>query len=82
MEREALKKKHQVEIAAFHQQLIQQLKTKSSKFQALQQIPSSPTVSAPAATAMYPVIYQPMTPAYTGNSDLFVACKQRICAKW
>ena len=74
MEREALKQKHQNEIAAFHhqQQLIQQLKMKSSKFQALQQIPSSPTVSAPAAAAMYPITYQSVTPTYTGNSALFV----------
>jgi len=69
MEREALKKKHQNEIAAFRhqQQLIQQLKKKSSKFQAFQQIPSSPTVSASAATAMYPITYQSVTPAHTGN---------------
>lgn len=84
MEREALKQKHQNEIAAFHhqQQLIQQLKMKSSKFQALQQIPSSPTVSAPAATTMYPITYQSVTPTYTGNSGLFVPLKQCICAQW
>jgi hypothetical protein len=77
MEREALKRKHQNEIAAFHQQqLIQQLKTKSSKLQTLQHVPSSPTVSAPTATAMYPVMYQSMTPAYTGNPGLFVLFKQ------
>ena len=84
MEIEALKQKHQNEIAAFHQQqqLNQQLKTRSSKFQALQQIPSSPTVSAPAVTAMYPIMYQSMTPAYTGNSGLFVLFKQCVCAQW
>ena len=65
MEREALKQKHQNEIAAFH--FIQQVKMKSSKFQDFQQIPSSPTVSACAATAMYPITYQSVTPAHTGN---------------
>lgn len=77
MEIEALKQKHQNEIAAF-QQLIQQLKIKSSKFQAFQQIPSSPTVSASAATAMYPFTYQAVTPAHTGNSGLFICLKQCV----
>lgn len=76
MEREALKQKHQNEIAAFH--FIQQLKMKSSKFQGFQQIPSSPTVSASAATAMYPITYQSVTPAHTGNSGLFVCFKQCV----
>jgi hypothetical protein len=80
MEIEALKQKHQNEIAEFQhqQQLIQQLKMKSSKFRAFQQIPTSPTVSASAATAMYPVTYQSVTPAHTGNSGLFICLKQCV----
>jgi len=77
MEIEALKQKHQNEIAEFQhkQQLIHQLKMKSSKFRAFQQIPTSPTVSTSAATAMYPITYQSVTPAHTGNSGLFVCLK-------
>lgn len=77
-EREELKERHQHEIVAFHkqQQFIQQLKMKSNKFQAFQQIPSSPT--APAATAMYPIAYQSVTPAHTGNSGLFICLKQCV----
>ena len=76
MEREALKQKHQNEIAAFHQQqFIQQLQMKSSKFR---QIPSSPTVSASAATAVYPITYQPVTPVHTGNSGIFICLKQCV----
>jgi hypothetical protein len=75
---EALKQKHQKEIEAFqHQHFMPQLNVNTSKFQTLQQITlsSAPTVSNPAATAMYPVMYQPMTPAYTGNSELCIPHK-------
>lgn len=78
MEIEALKQKHQNEIAEFQHQLIQQLKMQSSKFRAFQQIPTSPTVSASAATPMYPFTYQSVTPARTGNSGLFVCLKQCV----
>lgn len=79
MEIETLKQKHQNEIAEFQhqQQLIQQLNMKSSKFRAFQQIPS-PAVSASASTAMYPITYQSVTPAHTGESGLFVCLKQCV----
>jgi hypothetical protein len=73
LEREALKQKHRDEIEAFcHQQLMQQLNPNTSNFQTLQQTaPSSPPiVSTHASTAVNPVIYQSMAPAYTGNSDI------------
>jgi hypothetical protein len=75
---EALKQKHQKEIVAFqHQHFMRQLNVNTSKFQTLQHISTSsaPTISNPAAAATYPVMYQSMTPAYTGNSKLFIPHK-------
>jgi hypothetical protein len=75
---EALKQKHKKEIVAFqHQHFMPQLTVNTGKFQTLQQISTSsaPTISNPAAAAMYPVTYQPMTPAYTGNAELFIPHK-------
>ncbi|XP_023711296.1 uncharacterized protein LOC111866515 isoform X3 [Cryptotermes secundus] len=71
LEMEALKQKHHKEIVAFqHQHFMQQLNINTGKFQTFQQISTSsaPTISNPAAAAMYPIMYQPMTPAYAAVS--------------
>jgi hypothetical protein len=78
LEREALRQKHKDEIEAFHHQnIMQQFNMNTSKFETHQQTSaSSSTVSSPAVTAMYPVMYQSMPAAYTGNSVLLISLKQ------
>lgn len=88
LEKEALKQKHQDEIEAFRRQLLMpQLNVNTTKFETLQQTStssssSSSTVSTPAVTAVYPVMYQSMAPAYTGNSMLFILLKKCRCTLW